>query len=244
MIRLLALETSTEACSVALSIDGDVRERFELAPRKHAERVLPMIDELLAEAGIGKRQLDAIAVARGPGAFTGVRLALAVAQGIAVALGLPLLPISSLAALAQTAVDTLQTDGGAQPPTSLSLDDCRWLALADARMGEIYTGAFIAREGRVVADGVEAVLPVAAIDAPSDRPLVLIGNGYAAHRAALDGHFGARAVLRLPEILPHAAAMIRLAERDWHVGVRVDPALVEPTYLRDKVALTKAERGV
>ncbi len=242
MTRLLALETSTEACSVALSIDGAVRERFELAPRRHAERVLPMIDELLAEAGIGKRQLDAVAVARGPGAFTGVRLALAVAQGIGVALGLPLLPISSLAALAQSAVDGLRS--AAAPSPGAPREELRWLALADARMGEIYAGAFLLHEGLVVADGAEAVLPVAAIDVATDRPLALVGNGYAAHRDAFDARFAARAVVRLPDILPHAAALARLAERDWRAGVRIDPARVEPTYLRDKVALTKAERGV
>lgn len=242
MSRLLALETSTEACSVALAIDGVVREHFELAPRKHAERVLPMIDALLAEAGIGKRQLDAIAVARGPGAFTGVRLALAVAQGIGVALDRPLLPVSSLAALAQSAVDAVRAD----PTTSAAapIDSLCWLALADARMGEVYAGSFVLDEGLVVADGAEVVRPAAAIDAPAGRPLALAGNGYAAHREVFDQRFGARALLRLPEILPHAAAVARLAERDWHAGKTVDPAAVEPTYLRDKVALTKAERGV
>ena len=82
-MKLLAFETATEACSVALWIDGDVRERFELAPRRHAELALPWADALLREAGIAKSQLDAIAVGRGPGAFTGVRLAIAIAQGIA-----------------------------------------------------------------------------------------------------------------------------------------------------------------
>ena len=84
-MKLLAFETSTEALSVALSIDGDVRERFELAPRRHAELSLPWAEELLAEAGVKRSQLDAIAVGRGPGAFTGVRLGIALAQGIALA---------------------------------------------------------------------------------------------------------------------------------------------------------------
>ncbi|MEO8743427.1 MAG: tRNA (adenosine(37)-N6)-threonylcarbamoyltransferase complex dimerization subunit type 1 TsaB, partial [Lysobacteraceae bacterium] len=88
-MKLLAIETATEACSVALSIDGEVRERFEIAPRRHGELVLPWADALLTEAGIVKSQLDAIAVGRGPGAFTGVRLAVAIAQGIALALDRP-----------------------------------------------------------------------------------------------------------------------------------------------------------
>ena len=116
-MKLLALETSTEACSVAVWIDGEVRERFELAPRRHAELALPWAEQLLAEAGIAKSQLDAIAVGRGPGAFTGVRLAIAIAQGIALALDRPVLPVSTLAALAMRA----QGD--------------RIIAAIDARMG-------------------------------------------------------------------------------------------------------------
>src|SRR5215469_4188984 len=99
-MNLLAIETSTEACSVALVHGENVVARTELAPRRHAERVLPMADELLAESGISKHALDAIAVGRGPGAFTGVRLAVSLAQGMAVALGLPVVTVSSLAALA------------------------------------------------------------------------------------------------------------------------------------------------
>ena len=102
-MKLLAFETATEACSVALWLDGEVRERFELAPRRHAELALPWAEQLLAEAGIAKPQLDAIAVGRGPGAFTGVRLAIALGQGIALALDRPLLPVSTLAVLAMRA---------------------------------------------------------------------------------------------------------------------------------------------
>src|SRR5258706_8076284 len=99
-MKLLALETATEACSVALWLDGEVRERFELAPRRHAELALPFVQSLLDEAGMAKSQLDAIAVGRGPGAFTGVRLAVALAQGIALALDRPVVAVSTLAALA------------------------------------------------------------------------------------------------------------------------------------------------
>src|SRR3970282_1485136 len=99
-MKLLSCETATEACSVALWIDGEVRERFELAPRRHAELSLPWAGQLLAEAGIAKSQLDAIAVGRGPGALSGVRLAIAIGQGIALALDRPMLPVSTLAALA------------------------------------------------------------------------------------------------------------------------------------------------
>jgi tRNA threonylcarbamoyladenosine biosynthesis protein TsaB len=91
-MKLLAFETATEACSVALLVDGDVRERFEIAPRRHAELALPWAEGLLADAGIARSQLDAVAVGRGPGAFTGVRLAISLAQGIALALDRPVVP--------------------------------------------------------------------------------------------------------------------------------------------------------
>src|SRR6476659_5161 len=130
-MKLLAFETATEACSVALWIDGDIHERFELAPRRHAELALPWAQALLSECGVARSQLDAIAVGRGPGAFTGVRLAVALAQGIALALDRPVVPVSTLAALA------MQAQGE------------RILAAIDARMGEIYVAAF-RRDGHSV----------------------------------------------------------------------------------------------
>src|SRR5215475_1096438 len=125
--RLLAIETATEACSAALLVGGDVIERSEIAPRRHAELILPMIESLLAEAGLSRRQIDGIAVGRGPGAFTGVRLAISVAQGIALGLDVPVVPVSSLAALAQ--------DVPRELPAPI-------LAVIDARMGAVYAGAF------------------------------------------------------------------------------------------------------
>ena len=123
-MKLLALDTATEACSAAVLADGEVLERYELAPRRHAALILPMIESVLAEAGLEISQLDAIAVGRGPGAFTGVRIAIGIAQGIAFAADLPVALVSTLAALALgTARDTGAT---------------RIAAALDARMGEIY----------------------------------------------------------------------------------------------------------
>src|ERR1700756_2296407 len=125
-MNLPPTQPAPEACSVALVHGETVIARSELAPRRHAERVLPMADELLAEAGLGKHALDAIAVGRGPGAFTGVRLAISLAQGIAMALDRPVITISSLAALALEAPE----------------DDAAILAVIDARMGEIYAASY------------------------------------------------------------------------------------------------------
>ena len=126
MTKLLAIDTSTEACSAALGIGGDVRERYEFAPRQHAELILPMVDALLAEGQIKLKDLDGLAFGRGPGAFTGVRIATGVIQGLAFGAGLPVVPVSSLAALAQ----------GAAPGHSSIM------SAFDARMGEVYWGAF------------------------------------------------------------------------------------------------------
>jgi tRNA threonylcarbamoyladenosine biosynthesis protein TsaB len=226
-MRLLAIETATEACSVALWVDGAVHERFEVAPRRHAELVLPMADALLAEAGVGKRQLDAIAVGRGPGAFTGIRLAIALAQGLALALDRPVLAVSTLAVLAQGAA------GGGSPI----------LALIDARMGEVYAGAFdVGADGLAVPRGDEAVLAPARVDAPAPR-FVGTGTGFGVHGEALRARFGAALVACTPDALPRAADLARLAARNFDAGLGVDPLAAQPVYLRDKVALTLAEQG-
>ena len=166
-MRLLAIETATEACSVAILVDGDVRERFEIAPRRHAELALPWAEQLLADAGVAKPQLDAIAVGRGPGAFTGVRLAIALAQGIALALDRPLLPVSTLAALA------MRAEGG------------RIVAAIDARMGEVYLAAFARAGDDVVALGEEVVVKPDAAILPAGDCWHGVGTGFAAGDNAL-----------------------------------------------------------
>lgn len=224
-MKLLAFETATEACSVALFIDGAVRERFELAPRRHAELSLPWAEQLLAEAGIAKAQLDAIAIGRGPGAFTGVRLAIAIAQGIALALDRPIVPVSTLAALA------LQAKGD------------RVLAAIDARMGEVYAAAF-AREGDgVVALSREVVSSPDAIAVPdSAHAWYGVGTGFAAADGALQRRLGARLASVDAAALPHAADIARLAALAFARGEALAPERVEPAYLRDNVALTIAEQ--
>ncbi len=220
-MKLLALETATEACSVAVWIDGEVRERFEIAPRRHAELALPWAEGLLADAGIARSQLDAIAVGRGPGAFTGVRLAIAIAQGIALALDRPVVPVSTLAALA------MQAEGD------------RILAAIDARMGEVYSAAF-ARDGEGM-----AALSAETVGAPGDVMMPGdesgwhgVGTGFAAGEGILQQRLQQRLAHVDAAALPHAADVARLAASAFARGESVAPERLEPAYLRDNVALT------
>ena len=225
-MKLLAFETATEACSVALWIDGTVIERFEIAPRRHAELSLPWAQHLLEEAGITRSQLDGIAVGRGPGAFTGVRLAIALAQGIAMALDKPVVAISTLAALA------MQSAGE------------RTLAAIDARMGEVYVGAFERHGDAQVATSVEAVVrPGAATVPQGGGSWVGVGTGF----AAVEGALAERLRLQLASIggtaLPHAADVARLAAASFLRGEAVAPDRIEPAYLRNDVALTLVQQA-
>ncbi len=222
-MRLLAFETSTEACSVALWVDGAVRERFEIAPRRHAELALPWADALLADAGIARAQLDAIAVGRGPGAFTGVRLGISLAQGIALALERPVVAVSTLATLA------LQAEGDV-------------LAAIDARMGEVYLGAFRSAGGEVIALGREQVIAPIAADVPQGTQWQGIGTGFAAGEGALAARLAAALVRIDAAALPHAADTARIAAAAFARGEALAPERVEPAYLRDNVALTLAEQ--
>ncbi|TNJ35414.1 tRNA (adenosine(37)-N6)-threonylcarbamoyltransferase complex dimerization subunit type 1 TsaB [Arenimonas terrae] len=224
-MKLLAIETSTEVCSVALHVDGEVRERHELAPRRHTQLVLPWAEELLAEAGLRKSQLDAIAVGRGPGAFTGVRLAIAVVQGLALALDRPVLPVSTLATLA------MQGQGGNR------------LAAIDARMGEVYLGEFVRdADGLVSAAADELIVSPAVAPLPSG-PRHGVGTGFGAENGALVQRLGGLLTGFDVEALPHAADLARLAVRDFRLGRAIAADRLEPAYLRDKVALTLAEQG-
>ena len=223
-MRLLAFETSTEACSVALYLDGAVLERFEVAPRRHTELALPWAQALLAEAGVARTQLDAIAVGRGPGAFTGVRLAIAIAQGVALGLDLPVVPVSTLAALAMQA-------GGE-----------RRIAAIDARMGEVYLATFAREGGRLVALSEEVVVrPDAALVPPGDGWRGA-GTGFAAAEGALQLRLQGRLVAVDAQALPRAADVARLAAPVFAAGGGIAPERAEPAYLRNDVALTLVQQ--
>lgn len=225
---LLAFETATEACSVALWIDGEVRERFEVAPRRHAELALPWAEQLLGEAGISKSLLDAIAVSRGPGAFTGVRLGVALAQGIALALDRPVVAVSTLATLAMRA-DAMA--GG------------HVLAAIDARMGEVYSAAFRIDDSAPVALSAERVSAPDAVGLPEVNVRWSgVGTGFAAEDGALKQRLAPQLGVVDDGALPHAVDLARLAAAAFARGEALAPERLEPAYLRDHVALTLAEQ--
>lgn len=221
-MKLLAFDTSTEACSAALGLGDAILEREELAPRRHAELILPMVDSLLQEAGLRLRDLDALAFGRGPGAFTGVRLAAGIAQGLALGVGLPVAPVSSLAALAQGATDH-QADA--------------LLATMDARMGEIYWGLYEPANGGVarLAAG-ERVSDPAAVALPAGRSFFAIGSGWETYGALLTERFKGRVTGAAPARRPRARDLLPLARAELQQGQGLPPEQALPVYLRNEVA--------
>jgi tRNA threonylcarbamoyladenosine biosynthesis protein TsaB len=226
-MNLLALETATECCSVALSCDGRFIARSEYAPRRHAELLLPMCEQVLAEAGISRRQLDAIAVGRGPGAFTGVRLAISAAQGMALALDLPVIPVSSLAALALDAPDN-------RYPI---------LTVIDARMGEVYAGLFErSSDGLVAAIGAETVGGADQLSLPRAGPWNVIGTGWDTYRETLLDRMEIAPASPHGQRYPQALGVVRIAARELAAGNGLAAEFAMPIYLRDKIAFTTRER--
>ncbi|WP_296248552.1 tRNA (adenosine(37)-N6)-threonylcarbamoyltransferase complex dimerization subunit type 1 TsaB [Pseudomonas sp. UBA4194] len=222
MTTLLALDTATEACSVALLHDGKVLSHYEVIPRLHAQKLLPMIQALLDEAGIGLPAVDAIAFGRGPGAFTGVRIAIGVVQGLAFALDRPVLPVSNLALLAQRAWREHGADQVA--------------AAIDARMDEVYWGCYRAQAGEMRLVGEEAVLAPEQVLLPADASGQWFGAG-------TGWGYGERLAVQPSSqdasLLPHALDLLELARFAWARGEGVVADLAQPVYLRDKVATPK-----
>lgn len=231
-MNLLAIETSTEACSVALLCGERIVARSEIAPRRHAELLLPMCDAVLAEAGVARSALDAIAVGRGPGAFTGVRLAIAATQGIALALDVPVLPVSSLAALAMQA-----------PDEGVAAVDGAILAVIDARMGEIYAGTFKRNDdGLVEAIGAESVGKADVLELPRAATWNVVGSGWTTYADVLRDRLPAPPRWAEGDRYPQATDVALLAAPLFRAGKSVSAEQALPVYLRDKVALTLEEQ--
>ena len=226
-MRVLAIDTSTEALSIALCTErGTIERGLEMA-RGHAEQILPLIDAVLVEANVRLSELDGIAAGVGPGTFTGVRISVAVAQGLAYGAGLPVVPVTSLEALAFPAIEA-----GAELV----------IACLDARMGEVYWGCFACdpAQGLIVLGSLQ-VAPAARVRLPSAGHYRGVGRGFTAY-PELAALLGITLDARAAAALPNAADMARLGALRLAAGEGVDPADIKPEYVRDKVALTEEER--
>ena len=228
-MKLLAIETSTEACSVALMIDGAVTEDHRVAPRQHAELVLGMVETLLADAQLELLGLDGIAFGRGPGAFTGVRIAVGVVQGLAFGADLPVVPVSTLQAIAQGA---LRERG-----------EHRVAAAIDARMGEVYWGTFTAdASGLMVPVRQERVCLPGDVSALEGEEWFGSGTGWATYGEILTERLGDVVRDSEGDRLPRARDVAALAEPVLAAGKGVGAEMALPVYLRDDVA-RKAQKS-
>lgn len=218
-MKLLALDTSTEACSAALAIEDQVSERFTLGGN-HSERILPMVHELLAEAGIALSQLDAIAFGRGPGSFTGLRIAAGVTQGLAFGANLPVVPVSSLAALAQ------------------GQDTDRVLAAFDARMQQVYWGAYVRNaDGLMELTGTEIVFAPDAVPIPEAGEWLGAGSGWDRYAEVLSQRLKGYATGWRKQAYPTARSVAKIGRWLVEKGDVLHPDQAIPVYIRDEVAI-------
>ncbi len=228
-MKFLALDTSTEACSVALALDGQILALDEVCPQQHSKRILPMIQQLLADAGVSLNQLDGIIFGRGPGSFTGVRIGVSVAQGLAFGADLPVFGVSTLAAMAQAA--------------AVQQNATEVIAAIDARMAEVYIAAFTLGEAGLM----QAITPEIAAK-PAALPEVLtslsftsqvlgVGTGWQTYPQALQQL--APALITDSILYPSAQFMLPFASRAWQQQLFVSAEQAEPVYVRDEVTWQK-----
>lgn len=221
---IVALDACTEACSVALQVGELVFFRHAVIPRGHARELLPMLDELLAEAGVSRSAIGLVAYGRGPGAFTGVRISVAVAQGLGRGLGCPLVGVSSLLAVAGVA--------------AREMSGSRIAVAMDARMGEVYWALCeqVHPEQPIQILGEESVLAPTAVALPADwTDWHAAGTGWAVHGDALLVALGRAPTQRLDNALPDARCLLPHALEAWRNGALQSAASARPVYLRDKV---------
>jgi len=230
MSLILALDSSTDACSVALYQEGELNSVFELAAKSHTQRLLPMVDELLKQSGISLKELDAIAFGRGPGSFTGLRICAGIVQGLAFGTQLPVIPVSTLEAQALAYTR-------ANPDNQYPI-----IAALDARMNEVYWGMFQPHRNSVQAVGNEQVMsPEALVNDPRvqslDGHFVAIGSGW--HYPDMQVS-GAKAIVM--DTYPHASDIALIAAEHWTQGRAVNVLDAQPVYLRDSVSWQKRQR--
>ena len=227
-MNLLAIDTSTDFCSVAASRGSALFSRHERAGRRQAERVLDMVNEVLVEARIEIAQLQGIAYGAGPGSFTGLRIAAGVTQGLALARGIGVIGVGSLLALSE--------EGGKDAAGG------RMIACLDAHMGEVYHAAY-RRDGAGWEEvSVPGLYKPEAVPLAPGRDWLGCGDGFAAHRERLGARLGESVSAIRPETAPTARAVLKLAAPRFAAGDAKDAAEAVPVYLRDKVALKTSER--
>ncbi|GKW11743.1 tRNA (adenosine(37)-N6)-threonylcarbamoyltransferase complex dimerization subunit type 1 TsaB [Pectobacterium punjabense] len=225
--RILALDTATEACSVALWNDGEIHSLFEICPREHTQRILPMVQQVLADSGLTLKDLDALAFGQGPGSFTGVRIGIGIAQGLALGADLPLLGVSSLAAMAQGAFRQRQAT--------------HVLAAIDARMGEVYWGCYQRdADGSWQGESEEAVLKpeqVQALTVALSGEWTTVGTGWETYPELVK--HPSLVLTTGGVLLPQAQDMLPLACQLWQAGKAVSVENAQPRYLRNEVTWKK-----
>ncbi|MDN4504363.1 tRNA (adenosine(37)-N6)-threonylcarbamoyltransferase complex dimerization subunit type 1 TsaB [Alteromonadaceae bacterium BrNp21-10] len=223
-MNVLVIDTATEACSVALQLADTEYSRFEICPQQHSQRLLPMIDEVLTEAGVCISDLDYLAFGQGPGSFTGVRIATGMIQGLALGSGLHVVGVSTLAAMAQQAFS--------------QYGDNNIIAATDARMGEVYFGHYAIENGLAQLQSAEQVLPPeTALEYINNTSLALqgVGTGWQAYEPLAECN-----VEQQSEILyPNALYMLPLALAAIEQGQAQEVEQIKPVYLRDKVTWKK-----
>lgn len=228
-INILAVDTATEACSAALEINGEISHEFDVCPQQHSQRILPMVQELLTQQDASLSEIDVLAFGRGPGSFTGVRIATGMVQGLAFGAELPVVGVSTLAAMAQAVIS--------QPEASQSAQVNRVAVAIDARMQEVYYGEFVNDNGIARCVGEERVISPedALLKAQVFSPKQLAGTGWGAYTA-----FAAFiAPFDIQVIYPSALHMLSLAKYEYALNGGQTATDVSPVYLRDKVTWKK-----
>lgn len=225
-MKILAIDTSTEACSAAILNNSETIERYQIAPREHSSLILPMMEELLSEVGLTLKQLDALAFGCGPGSFTGVRIAASVIQGVAFGADLPVVPVSSLAALAQGVYREQQSE--------------QVLAAFDARMQEVYWGIYkLEADDLMELQGEEQVVPPENIPVPDGENWTGAGSGWETYHEVLSERLKGKLETWEGNFFPHAQDILPLARAKFQQGLVVAAELAIPVYLRDQVAWKK-----
>lgn len=228
MSRLLAIDSATEFCSVAYSDGNYTCSRGEELPRRHSQQILPYVNEVLAEAGVPLKELDAIVVSQGPGSFTGVRIGASIAQGLAFSCDLPLVQVSTLAAMAQAAARL----HGAEHA----------LPAIDARMGEVYWGTYQLQSGLMVKVEPERVCSPGDVSIPADQKALWwsCGTGWETYQQALQSALSGVSIKAAEKVrLPHAVDMLTLGAAAYDAGQQVAAEDLEPHYLRNEVTWKK-----